>query len=330
MDDFTKKTNVPRLYLAPMEGLGSYPFRQAIQTIGGFDEACTEFIRMPINAHPESLIKRYDPHELGNTPIAAQLMGSNPETMAKACFLLEQKGAPRVDLNCGCPSNTVTGRGAGSSLLKTPNLLFDVTKAMKQSVSIPVSVKLRSGFEDTSLLKENLLAAQEAGADFITLHPRTKIEGYKPPAHWNLIAFAKDLLSIPVVGNGDIVTLSDALEMLKQTHCDALMIGRGAVQNPWIFSEIKSYFQTPNQEETYESFKLFLETFIQSLSDKARLKNNLNHLKQLGSFLFERTPFLKEQKRTFLRSQFTSTHEMKLSILNIMKNSHFEKSLTKV
>ena len=132
-------------------------------------------------------------------------MGSEPELMAEMAQELERMGAPRIDLNCGCPSNTVTGKGAGSSLLKEPPLLHEIAKAMVQAVSIPVTVKMRSGFDDISLFKENLLAAQESGIRFLTLHPRTKVDGYGPPARWDLIAEAKSILKIPVVGNGDIL-----------------------------------------------------------------------------------------------------------------------------
>ena len=234
----------PKLFLAPMEGVGAKPFRKAIASIGGFDEACTEFLRVPSNAHVASLSKKYNPNDTMPIPQAAQIMGSVPNLMAEMTKCLVKRGAMRIDLNCGCPSNTVTGRGAGSSLLKTPDLLFEITKAMYNATSIPVSVKLRSGFEDTSLLKDNLLAAQEGGASFITLHPRTKLEGYKPPAHWDLITFAKELLDIPVVGNGDIKCVDDVLRMLEQTNCDAIMIGRGAVIDPWIFHKIKDHLES--------------------------------------------------------------------------------------
>ena len=111
-------------------------------------------------------------------------MGSDPELMAAMAQEIENRGAPRIDFNCGCPSNTVTGRGAGSSLLKEPNFLYQNAKALVEAVSIPVTLKMRSGYEDISLFKENLFAAQESGVRYITLHPRTKVDGYGPPARW--------------------------------------------------------------------------------------------------------------------------------------------------
>lgn len=232
----------PFLLLAPMEGVGDRCFRKAIASIGGFDEAVRDFLRVPRNAHIKSLAREYDADELKPIPLAAQLMGSDPELMGAMAQEIEQRKAPRIDLNCGCPSNTVTGRGAGSSLLKDPDFLYQNAKAIVKSVSIPVTIKMRSGYEDISLFKENLCAAQESGAHYITLHPRTKVDGYSPPARWDLIAEAKSILKIPLVGNGDILNVEHALKMLQTTGCDALMIGRGSVINPFIFHQIRAHF----------------------------------------------------------------------------------------
>lgn len=208
----------PYLQLAPMEGVGDRCFRKAIATIGGFDEAVRDFLRVPKEAHIKSLAAPYNADELAPTPLAAQVMGSDPCLMAEMAQELERKGAPRIDVNCGCPSNTVTGRGAGSSLLKDPGFLHEIAKAVVRSVSIPVTVKMRSGYEDTSLFHENLLAAQESGIAYLTLHPRTKVEGYGPPANWDLIAEAKSFLKIPVVGNGDILSVQDALKNVRKNE----------------------------------------------------------------------------------------------------------------
>lgn len=189
--------------------MGDRCFRKAMAFVGGFDEAVTDFLRVPTNAHVKSLACQYQVDEITPIPLAAQIMGSDPDLMAAMAKEIEKRGAPRIDLNCGCPSNTVTGRGAGSSLLKDPTFLYENAKAIVKAVSIPVTVKMRSGFEDTSLFKENLLAAQESGISYLTLHPRTKLEGYGPPANWDLIAEAKRFLKIPVVGNGDILKVED-------------------------------------------------------------------------------------------------------------------------
>jgi tRNA-dihydrouridine synthase C len=304
-----RKGICPKLYLAPMEGVGSQGFRRAIAKIGGFDEACTEFLRVPSNAHVKSLARRYDPMDTSPIPQAAQIMGSIPSLMGDMSHELELLGAPRIDLNCGCPSNTVTGRGAGSSLLRTPRLLHDIAKAMKESISVPLSVKLRSGFTDTSLFQENLLAAQEAGASFITLHPRRKIDGYSGKANWDLIRIAKELLSIPVVGNGDILTPLDAEAMLKQTGCDALMIGRGAVINPWVFHQVKLYFGVLTKIESWEETYLYIHDFAKQIGKEAPERSLINQLKQLFGFLFLKTPHLQEKRLEMLRLTFRKAEE---------------------
>lgn len=295
----------PYLFLAPMEGVGDRPFRKAIAAIGGFDQAVTEFIRVPLNAHIPSLAKVYESSELNPIPLAAQIMGSDPVLMALMAKELARLGAPRIDLNCGCPSNTVTGRGAGSSLLKDPKSLYTIAKSMVQAVSIPVTIKMRAGYEDTSLFKENLLAAEESGVRFVTLHPRTKVDGYGPPARWDLISEAKALLKIPVVGNGDIVTVDDALRMLKDTHCDALMIGRGSVMNPFIFRQIKAHFSKQSLTYTWYDLKRFIEAYKEGL--EVTEKGKIGKLKQLMNFLFRSNPKLASRRQEMVTA---SPHDL--------------------
>lgn len=279
----------PYLQLAPMEGVGDRSFRRAMASIGGFDEAVRDFLRVPINGHVKSLAKPYQANELSSIPLAAQIMGSNPDLMAEMAQELASLGAPRIDINCGCPSNTVTGKGAGSSLLREPNTLHIIAKAVVSAVSIPVTLKMRSGFEDISLFEENLHAAESSGVRYITLHPRTKVDGYGPPARWDLIARAKSLLKIPLVGNGDILNVNDALEMLRQTGCDGLMIGRGSIMNPFIFQQIKAHFAgveyVPRKEDYFPFFRNFLSE-MQDIPDKTRV----NKLKQLLGFVFKTNP----------------------------------------
>ncbi|MBA2369570.1 MAG: tRNA-dihydrouridine synthase family protein [Candidatus Protochlamydia sp.] len=298
----------PFLLLAPMEGVGDRSFRRAMASIGGFDEACTEFMRVPANAHVPSLAKVYEANETFPIPQAAQLMGSDPALMAEMAIAVAARKAPRIDLNCGCPSNTVTGRGAGSSLLKEPDHLYKVAKSMVDAVDVPVTAKLRSGFEDISLFRENLLAAQESGIRFITLHPRTKVDGYGPPARWDLIAEAKELLDIPVVGNGDILNVENALNMLRQTRCDALMIGRGSVINPFIFHEIKAHFLNEKFVRKWNDLVNYLAIFNREISFLPP-RGQINKLKQLMSFLFRGSPRLQEAKQKVLTAQYIDPHE---------------------
>jgi tRNA-dihydrouridine synthase len=291
-----------------MEGVGDTSFRKAMSSIGGFDEAVRDFLRVPKNAHIKSLASEYNANELAPLPIAAQLMGSDIELMAAMAQEIERLGAPRIDLNCGCPSNTVTGRGAGSSLLKDPDLLHQIAKAMVKAVNIPVTIKMRSGYEDTSLFKENLMAAQESGARFITLHPRTKIEGYTPPARWDLIAEAKSLLKIPVVGNGDILNVNDALSILEKTRCDALMIGRGSIINPFIFHEIQGHYSGNPFRPQWDDMVDYINSFVTALPPGMPVRTQVNKLKQLMGFIFKGNATLLESRNTILTAQHPDPH----------------------
>ncbi|MES2345400.1 MAG: tRNA-dihydrouridine synthase family protein [Chlamydiota bacterium] len=293
----------PFLILAPMEGVGDRSFRKAMASIGGFDEAVRDFLRVPKNGHIKSLASVYEPDELAPIPLAAQLMGSDLDLMAAMAQEIERRGAPRIDINCGCPSNTVTGKGAGSSLLKEPSFLHEVATSVVKAVSIPVTLKMRSGYEDISLFKENLFAAEESGVRYITLHPRTKVEGYTPPARWDLIAEAKELLSVPLVGNGDILNIKDALEMLKITRCDALMIGRGSIINPFIFHEIKAHFSGVPFCSKWEDLIRYFNVFLENSPKDITVRAQVSRLKQLFGFFFKGNAALLEKRSQILTSQ---------------------------
>lgn len=293
----------PFLILAPMEGVGDRSFRKAMASIGGFDEAVRDFLRVPKNGHIKSLASVYEPDELAPISLAAQLMGSDLDLMAAMAQEIEKRGALRIDINCGCPSNTVTGKGAGSSLLKEPSFLHEVAKSVVGAVSIPVTLKMRSGYEDISLFKENLFAAEESGVRYITLHPRTKVEGYTPPARWDLIAEAKELLSIPLVGNGDILNVKDALEMLKITRCDALMIGRGSIINPFIFHEIKAHFSGVPFHSKWEDLIRYFNVFLENSPKDITVRAQVSRLKQLFGFFFKGNAALLEKRSQILTSQ---------------------------
>lgn len=306
-----------------MEGVGDRCFRKAMASVGGFDEAVTDFIRVPINAHVRSLAKVYEANETSPIPLAAQLMGSDPILMAEMAIEIAKRGALRIDLNCGCPSNTVTGKGAGSSLLKAPSTLFEIANAIVKAVSIPVTVKMRSGYEDTSLFKENLLAAQDSGVKFITLHPRTKVEGYGPSAHWELIAQAKEILDIPVVGNGDILNVRDAHRMLEMTRCDALMIGRGAVINPFIFHQIRASFAGQLFTPLWKTLEKYFEVYMSEIPSDMPSKSKICKMKQLMGFLFKGNNALLELRQSILTSSHKCIDSFMQFAVPILKSNLF-------
>ena len=308
--------------LAPMEGVGDYSFRKAMASVGGFDEAIRDFIRVPRNCHVKSLAAVYDADELAPIPMAAQIMGGDIDLMCSMAQEMVFRKAQHVNINCGCPSNTVTGRGAGSSLLKDPTFLHDIVREVVAAVSatgVTVSVKMRSGFDDTSLFKENLCAVQESGAHYVIVHPRTKVEGYGPPANWSLIAEAKSILTIPVVGNGDILNVEDALKMMRETKCDALMIGRGSVINPFIFHQIRSQFAGRIYTAQWDDLVKFLDLFLKSMPEAIPTKTRVNKLKQLMGFLFKGSERLAQRRNdilTFTCSEPAALLQFALPILH--------------
>ncbi len=295
-----------------MEGVGDRTFRKAMATVGGFDEAVRDFLRVPKTAHVQSLARVYDPAELAPIPLAAQIMGSDPDLMGAMAVELAARGAPRIDVNCGCPSNTVTGKGAGSSLLREPGALHEVARAVVKASPVPVTLKMRSGFEDTSLFFENLAAAEESGVCYITLHPRTKADGYGPPAKWELIAEAKRFLKIPLVGNGDIRTAQDALAMLRTTGCDGLMIGRGSLMNPFIFHEVRAEFSKRPFRPSWNDLIRYFEAYFKELPLHASPKQQVGKIKQLFSFFCKGRPDLMERRQELL----SAPHEDPRSFLD--------------
>jgi tRNA-dihydrouridine synthase C len=181
--------------------------------------------------------------------------------------------------------------------------LNEVASAVVQAVTIPVTIKMRSGYEDISLFEENILAAEASGVRYITLHPRTKVDGYTPPARWDLIARAKSLLKIPLVGNGDILTADDALAMLRTTGCDGLMIGRGSIINPFIFHQIRARFSQVPYEPKWEDLLGFFHTFIAETPDSYSVRLRVGKLKQLMGFIFKGNPQLIAKRQLILSAQ---------------------------
>jgi len=234
--------------LAPMEGVVDVHMRNMMTKIGGYDLCVTEFVRVSQTvAHAEWFYK-YCPelHTDGKTesgvPVDLQLMGGEANVLAdNAAFVTTDLGAKAIDLNFGCPAKTVNKHMAGAALLQWPDKLFEITSAVKAALpeTVPLSAKMRLGFKDKSLAIENAQALVDAGAEKITVHARTKLEGYKAPAHWEWIARIREAVNVPVVANGEIWTAEDALKCREISGCEDIMIGRGAIARPSLAREIK-------------------------------------------------------------------------------------------
>jgi tRNA-dihydrouridine synthase B len=202
-------------------------------------------------------------------PVSVQIFGSDFESMGEAASIVEGLGADIVDINMGCPVKKVVGPGGGSALLKEINRAEKILKSVRKNITIPLTVKVRSGWDSSSIVILDMLkAAEDSGVDAIAIHPRTKSQGYSGLSNWDLITRMKEAAKIPVIGNGDVRSPEDAARMLKQTGCDAVMIGRAAMGNPWLFSQTISYmnkgnYELPTAEEKMEKVLYHLELIIQ-------------------------------------------------------------------
>lgn len=229
-----------KLILAPMEGLTDPIMRDVLTHIGDFDWCVTEFIRITDSILPDHIYYQYYPELKNNaktsagTPVHIQFLGNNPEMLAQNAIKAVQLGAPAIDLNFGCPAKTVNRHRGGSVLLDEPETVYTLVKAVRDAVPehIPVSAKMRLGYLDENHTMDNAFAIQDAGASWLTVHARTKADGYTPPAYWEKILPIKQALKINVIANGEIWNYQHAVRCQEQSGCEDLMLGRGAVTTP--------------------------------------------------------------------------------------------------
>ncbi len=239
-----------RILLAPMEGLLDHSLRDVITRVGGVDLCVSEFIRITDQRLPERVFTRIVPELLNGgrtaagTPVRAQLLGSDPACLADNAAVLAAigpHGSFGIDLNFGCPAPTVNRHRGGAVLLDEPELVHDIVAAVRRAVpaAVPVSAKMRLGHRDESRMLECALAIEAAGASELTVHARTKVHGYRPPAYWDRIATIRAAVRLPVVANGEVWTVADAQRCLAESGCDALMLGRGIVTDPGLALAIR-------------------------------------------------------------------------------------------
>src|SRR5882672_12325454 len=238
------KRIAPATVLAPMAGVTDTVFRRMIRGLGGCGLIMTEFTSAEAitrNAARSSRYLFFDPDE---HPITGQLFGADPNVMASAAAMVEQLGFDIVDINLGCPARKVIKCG-GSGLLRDLKALEQVLRAVRSAVSIPLTIKVRAGWDENSIVAvEVARMAEQIGIEAIAVHPRTRLQAYSGHADWNIISAVKQAVRMPVIGNGDINSPEDAMRMLRETGCDAVMIGRAASNNPWIFRQISQYAET--------------------------------------------------------------------------------------
>ena len=285
-----------KIFLAPMDGLADSLLRDLLTRVGGYDGAVSEFLRVSGTPLPLRAFRRVCP-ELDNNsrtrsgiPVAVQLLGSHPERMAETAARLATLAPVGIDLNFGCPAKTVNRHGGGAMLLADPELLNRIVCAVRASVplSIPVSAKMRLGISDASRAIDCAQALVEGGATSLVVHARTKDEGYRPPAHWEWIAKIVEVVDVPVIANGEVWTVDDWQRCRSVSGCSDVMIGRGAVADPYLSMRIKGLMdERPSSGDWYA-----LLPRIAKYWEKVQTRVSANHapgrLKLLLSY-FRRT-----------------------------------------
>lgn len=272
------------LVLAPMAGVCDMPYRLLCKEMG-CALVYTEMISaMGLKYSDRDTLKILEIGE-GEWPVAAQVFGSDPDVVAYAAGVMERRGAAIVDINMGCPVPKIVKSGEGSALMRRPGVAADIVRRVKQSVGVPVTVKIRKGWDEhLENAVEVALACEEAGADAIAVHGRTRDQGYSGEADWGVIARVAAAVKVPVIGNGDVVKPSDALGLLERTRCSGVMIGRAAMGNPWIFKRALCYMTTgeeppePSAAERLQVALRHLDMAVEFKGEKVASREMRKHL----------------------------------------------------
>ncbi|CDE26911.1 tRNA-dihydrouridine synthase [Clostridium sp. CAG:307] len=274
-----------QLVLAPMAGITNEAFRSICKEMGAGLVVCEMISDKALSFHNAKTIKMTGVSQ-NEHPLSMQIFGADKETLVYAAkWIYENTDADIIDINMGCPVNKVAKRaGAGSSLLRDPNKVYEITKAVVEATPLPVTVKIRIGWDENNInAVENAKMIEKAGACAIAVHGRTRAQMYSGHANLDVIKDVVEAVNIPVVGNGDIVDGPSALHMLEYTGCKAIMIGRGALGNPWIFKEINAYFageefKRPSKEEIYNMIVDQYERLLKLKGERLALLEMRSHV----------------------------------------------------
>ncbi len=306
------------IVLAPMAGASNPAFIKICEELG-LEYAITELISAEaIIRNNKKTFDMLNGIEKINIPVAVQIFGSSPENMAKAAKILVDKFNIKViDINMGCPVPKIAIKSqAGSSLLKYPSKIKELVTKVVNSVDVPVTVKIRSGWDKNNInCVEVAKVIEESGAKAITLHARTRDQGYSGNANWDLIKEVKENVHIPVIGNGDVKTIYDAKRMIDETHCDAVMIGRACVGNPWIFKECISYLKdgTIVDKPTYKDRINMLVKHYNLLKENSNARHAVLEIKNHALAYLKQIPSMKDLKQELIN---TKTEDEFLNIID--------------
>lgn len=273
-----------KVFLSPMAGVTDLPFRLICK-----EQNCgmlyTEMINAKALCYDDENTKKMLKIEDEEHPVAVQIFGSDPEFMGRAAQIMNKYPNEILDINMGCPAPKIVKNGDGSALMKNPKLAEEVLKSVVKNSEKPVTLKIRKGWDDNSVNAVEIAKIAEAsGISALAIHGRTREQYYSGKADWDIIAEIKQNISIPVIGNGDVFTVEDAINMLEKTKCDAIMIGRGAQGNPWIFKRINHYMQTgeilpePTIEEKISVAKKHLGLAVEEHGEYVAVREMRKHL----------------------------------------------------
>jgi nifR3 family TIM-barrel protein len=295
----------PNLVLAPMEGVTDLTFRRLVRQIGGTGLTVTEFIAsegLRRGVAKTEHMARFDPDE---RPVAIQIYGRNPEAMAEAAAIVEESGATLCDINMGCPSKKVCAHSGGSALMRDLPLATEIVRAVRKAITIPLTVKMRSGFDHENRNAPELAwICQEEGAEAITIHWRTRADLYGGTRAVDKIAETKARLRVPVIGNGDIVNAQSARRMFEETGVDGVMIGRGAIKNPWVFRQVAAELrgEAPMVVDAAEKRRVLLGYFESIRAEFHTDRSALGRMKKIANYFTHGLPHGSELRHAFLHS----------------------------
>ena len=285
-----------RIILAPMEGLVDAPIRETLTKVGGIDRCVTEFVRVTHGMLPPRVFHKYAP-ELHNrsltrvgTPVALQLLGSDPRQMGLHGARAAELGATQVDINFGCPAKTVNKHKGGCVLMREPELMHEIAAAVRAAVptEVPVTAKMRLGYDDRSMGVACGQALEAAGVAEVVIHARSKVDGYKPPAYWEEIAKVREAIATPVIANGEIWTVDDYWRCREVSGCDDVMIGRGLIARPDLARKIKASqrgeeipdLTWPEAVALVREYAEVLQGWLEDRYVTGRIKQWMNFLRQ--------------------------------------------------